>query len=184
MTARGRMVLSLLLLLTVVWWWSRSPEFTPVVPHPPELVRPPERLPIGNEILAHYADPATPPREDLTWMSRALENFSLMVKGVQPLPLGANEEIAKALRGKNAAKLVFLRAPCPALNGAGQLIDRWGTPLYFHAEAADHLDIRSAGPDREMWTADDFHRDHNGHFRTAEELLPESLFTPSGLRRR
>ena len=152
---------------------------TPPAP-PPQIIgaAPLAPPPIGNQILAHYADPSTPPREDLTWMSRALLNFSTLVKGPQPLPLGANEEIAAALLGKNSVRLVFLQPPIPALNASLQLIDRWGTPLYFHAESKDRIDIRSAGPDKQLWTADDLHRNADGHFRTADELLPESLYQP------
>lgn len=170
---------ALLLLLLAMGYWNRRSH--PAVPAPPPQllnaapVAPP---PIGNQILSHYADPSTPPRDDLMWMSRALSNFVLLVKGPQPLPLGANEEIAAALMGKNSSKLVFLKSPSPALNASGQLIDRWGTPLYFHAESKDRIDIRSAGPDRQLWTEDDIHRNADGHFRTAAELLPESLFLP------
>lgn len=168
---------AVLLLAALVYWNWRPPPPPPPAP-PPQLIgaAPPPAPPIGNQILSHYADPATPPREDLTWMSRALLNFSTLVKGPQPLPLGANEEIAAALLGKNSARLIFLQPPTPALNAAHQLIDRWGTPLYFHAESRDRIDIRSAGPDKQLWTADDLHRNADGHFRTAEELLPESLY--------
>ena len=170
----------LLLLILAYWnWRPQPPVSTPTAP-PPQLIgaAPTAPPPIGNQILSHYGDPATPPREDLTWMSRALLNFSTLVKGPQPLPLGANEEIAAALMGKNSARLVFLQPPPPALITAQQLIDRRGTPLYFHAESKDRIDIRSAGPDKQLWTADDLHRNADGHFRTAEELLPESLYDP------
>ena len=173
---------ALLLLAALAYWFWRPPRPTLLAPPPPppQLIgaAPPAPPPIGNQILAHYADPATPPREDLTWMSRALLNFSTLVKGPQPLPLGANEEIAAALLGTNSARLIFLQPPTPALNAAHQLSDRWGTPLYFHAESKDRIDIRSAGPDKQLWTADDLHRNADGHFRTAEELLPESLYVP------
>lgn len=131
---------------------------------------------IGPTILKHYADPAAKPEEDLTWMSRALDNFSLLVKGETPLPLGANEDIADALRGKNKARLRFLPDDSPVFDKQGRIIDRWGTPLYFHAESRDHLDIRSAGPDKQMWTADDLHRQHDGSFLHGDALLSPSLF--------
>lgn len=140
--------------------------------HPAESPKPL----IGTEILSHYADPAAKPEEDLTWMSRALDNLSLLVKSDDPLPLGANEDIADALRGKNKARLRFLPNDSPAFDKQGRIIDRWGTPLYFHAESRDHLDIRSAGPDRQMWTADDLHRRHDGSFLRGDDLQTPSLF--------
>ena len=53
----------------------------------------------AERILEHYADPAHSPEEDVQAIARTLENFALLVKGDNPLPLGANEEIAAALRG-------------------------------------------------------------------------------------
>jgi hypothetical protein len=43
----------------------------------------------------------------------------------------------------------------PAINPDGELCDRWGTPYFFHSESRRRTTIRSAGPDRQMWTADD-----------------------------
>lgn len=134
---------------------------------------------IGERILENYGDPSRPPEEDLAGVARTLENFALLVKGDNPLPLGANEEIANALRGKNRAGLRALPDEHPALNAQGQLIDRWGTPLFFHARSRDRLDIRSAGPDRQMWTADDLHRQPNGRFLRGSALLAPSLFEDS-----
>src|SRR6185295_1517698 len=102
--------------------------------------------------------------QDLTWMSRLLQNVRMLVKGDDPLPLGSNEELAAALQGKNALHEVFLRANHRALNSRGQIVDRWGTPLFFHAQSADQIEIRSAGPDRELWPAEDVQRNVNGTF--------------------
>ena len=130
---------------------------------------------IGTTILQRYADPASKPEDDLTLMSRALGNFSLLVKGDDPLPLGANEDIAEALRGRNKARLRFLPDDSPVFDRQGRFIDRWGAPLYFHAESRARLDIRSSGPDGRMWTADDLRRRHDGGFLKGEALLSPSL---------
>jgi len=133
----------------------------------------------GERILAQYADPARPPEDDLHGIARTLENFVLLVKGDNPLPLGANEEITAALRGKNRGKLRALPDAHPAINAAGQIVDRWDTPLFFHAQSRDRIDIRSAGPDRKMWNADDIHRKPDGRFLRGEALLAPSLFDES-----
>lgn len=130
---------------------------------------------IGPTILKHYAEPAAKPEDDLSAMSHALDNFSLLVKGPDPLPLGANEDIADALRGRNKARLRFLPDDSPVFDRQGRIIDRWGAPLYFHAESRARLDIRSSGPDGRMWTADDLHRRHDGGFLKGEALLSPSL---------
>jgi hypothetical protein len=41
------------------------------------------------------------------------------------------------------------------VNAAGELTDRWGTPFFFHQVSKAQMEVRSAGPDRRMWTADD-----------------------------
>jgi hypothetical protein len=132
--------------------------------------------PFAERILADYGDPARPPEDDLRDIARTLENLALLVKGESPLPLGANEEIAAALRGRNRAALRALPDDHRAFNAQGQLVDRWATPLYFHAESRDRLDVRSAGPDKRMWTADDLHRKHDGRFLRGEALLAPSLY--------
>lgn len=119
---------------------------------------------IGDRILADYLAPQSSVEKDLTWVSRLLENFQILAKGDDPLPLGSNEEIVRALIGKNARHLLFLSTNHPAINSAGQLVDRWGTPLFFHALSAGRIEIRSAGPDRQMWTEDDVQRNENGTF--------------------
>jgi hypothetical protein len=35
------------------------------------------------------------------------------------------------------------------------LLDRWEMPVFFHKESSRRTSLRSAGPDRKMWTADD-----------------------------
>jgi hypothetical protein len=41
------------------------------------------------------------------------------------------------------------------LNDQGELLDRWGAPYFFHQLSRNEMEIRSAGPDQAMWTADD-----------------------------
>jgi hypothetical protein len=172
-------ILLLLALAAVLVRFARKPVKAPdtrVTAATQRSGAPNDEVLIGEKILERYAAAATSPREDLEAIHRVLQNFSLLVKGGDPLPLGANEEIAAALLGKNKASLRMLSNRSAAFNDKGQLVDRWGTPLYFHAHARDRIDIRSAGPDRAMWTEDDIHREHNGHFLSTEELLPASLY--------
>jgi hypothetical protein len=137
----------------------------------------------GDAILKGYGKAEGTVQGDLTAMAEVLGNFALLVKGSDPLPLGANEELVAALRGKNAVGLEFVSGESAALNEKGQLVDRWGTPLFFHARARDEVDIRSAGPDREMWTGDDVHRLHDGRYLRGEALEAPSLLE-AGMQRR
>lgn len=135
----------------------------------------PRHLP-GDEILKNYASSRSTPQRDLEAMAHVFSNLRLLVKGDSPFHLGANEEFAAALLGKNKGKLAFVSAKSPIFNDKGQLVDRWQTPLYFHAAAQDRIEIRSAGPDRKMWTEDDLHRVPNGEFLKGAALGRPSLF--------
>ncbi len=70
-------------------------------------------------------------------------------------PTGSNEEITADLLGHNPQGVAYLPANGPFLDAQSRLIDRWGTPYFFHALARDRMEIRSAGPDHEFWSADD-----------------------------
>jgi hypothetical protein len=70
-------------------------------------------------------------------------------------PTGTNAEITAALAGKNPLRLALIPPQHAAINRDGELCDRWGTPFFFHAESATRMAIRSAGPDKKMWTEDD-----------------------------
>lgn len=129
--------------------------------------------PPGNEILENYASSTSRPEDDLSALANTFANLLLLLKSDRPFRMGANEEFAAALLGKNAAGEVFLTAPHPALNDQGQLIDRWGTPLFFHVRESTRIDIRSAGPDRKMWTTDDLHRLQEGGTHHGPDLPQE-----------
>lgn len=69
-------------------------------------------------------------------------------------PLGSNEEITRALMDRDALGESAIPASHPAIV-SGQLVDRWGSPWFFHQQSADGIDVRCAGPDRKLFTEDD-----------------------------
>jgi hypothetical protein len=90
--------------------------------------------------------------EDLSAVDSAIRNFQA-VHGENPI--GSNTEITGALLGNNL-KQIKLEVPAGShVNGEGQMCDRWGTPYFFHQVSKTEMEIRSAGPDRRMWTGDD-----------------------------
>ena len=109
----------------------------------------------SDRLLAGYGDDSQPPLEDLKKLNRVLLGYFSVVKDVTRHPIGGNADLAAALLGENANDRVFIRPDHPALNQAGLLIDRWGTPLFVHPIAARELDLRSAGPDKRLFTTDD-----------------------------
>jgi cytoskeletal protein RodZ len=69
-------------------------------------------------------------------------------------PVGNNAEITRLLLGQNSRGSKYLPEDAQ-LNDKKELTDRWDQPLFFHQISATTMEIRSAGPDRKMWTADD-----------------------------
>ena len=69
--------------------------------------------------------------------------------------MGNNPEITSALGGDNPKRVDFLKDDGNRVNSRGELVDVWGTPYFFHALSGVEMEIRSAGPDRIMYTADD-----------------------------
>jgi hypothetical protein len=69
-------------------------------------------------------------------------------------PTGQNEDIVAAILGENEKRTALLPKDCPAIQD-GKLVDEWGTPYWFHPITAKVMEIRSAGPDRDLFTNDD-----------------------------
>lgn len=130
---------------------------------------------LGETILRDYGRTNLPPENDLTLMYRLMENSLLLLKSSGSRPLSANEDWAALLCGQNAAHERFLPETHVALDRQGRLVDRWGTPLFFHALGGGRYELRSAGPDGKMWTADDLHRNSDGSFRHGADLDSPSL---------
>ncbi len=182
-------VLVLLFLLTQMRWkWSTPAGKTATVSEvlakdvvlttvsSPTIASPAQAPPLlGEIILREYANTNLSPENDLTLMSRLMDNSLLLLKSAANRPLSANEDWADFLRGRNSARERFLPDNHIILSADGKLVDRWGTPLFFHALGGGRYELRSAGPDKKLWTADDLHRKADGSFRRGMNLNPESL---------
>jgi hypothetical protein len=174
MKARAWLLL-LIALAAIGFWWQKAQQQAQLRDAAAKQYLLKEPLP-GSAMLKDYSKPQRTVQDDLTDLGHAMNNFMLLMKGADPIPLGANEDIAAALLGLRKVQMPFLAKEDPCFNAAGQLIDRWGTALYFHAIDKQRLDIRSAGADKKMWTEDDVHRRYDGRFVRAEELNTPSLF--------
>lgn len=116
----------------------------------PELVTGPDpgRSPLADRLNA----PDGTIELDLAIVHKVLTNYLLEFGA---LPVGANREITAQLSGRNTRRHAPLPPDLPAISEGGELLDRWGTPFFFHALSAREMEVRSAGPDRELYTADD-----------------------------
>ena len=73
-------------------------------------------------------------------------------------PVGSNKEITRALLGDNPRGTRFLDPATVTLDAKGELLDAWGQLYFFHAMSGTVMEIRSAGPDGRLFTADDLVR--------------------------
>lgn len=158
---RLRLVVTLaaLLLLVALGSWrllrpSRAPELsapTLASPSPPTpTANDPLGSPLANELHAPRHDAA----HDLVVLRGLLSQFTTTLRLAERPPLGDNADITAALTGANRRRLVVIPPQHPALR-SGLLVDRHGTPYHFHARSADSIDVRSAGSDLTLFTADD-----------------------------
>jgi hypothetical protein len=70
-------------------------------------------------------------------------------------PIGDNQEITASLLGKNQKQISFVIPVGSIVNEKKELCDNWGAPYFFHQLSASVMEIRSAGEDKTLWTADD-----------------------------
>lgn len=92
--------------------------------------------------------------EDLEVLTELLTMYSRANNGALPIA-PTNEVLISQLKGSNPKGLAVLSANLRNVTEKGELTDRWGTPYFFHPVSGKLIEIRSAGPDRLMWTEDD-----------------------------
>jgi hypothetical protein len=123
--------------------------FARVQPVPASSAQPP--VPAGQPAPLQFTNFA--PATVLENMSHAVRQYGRMFGGN---PVGTNPEITSQLTGKNPKHLNFIDPEAGLrINAAGELVDPWGTPFFFHQISGTDMEIHSAGPDRIMWTGDD-----------------------------
>jgi hypothetical protein len=109
-------------------------------------------LPITQE-AARLNSPGHSAEDDISILTSLLVEYRRHLGGN---PVGDNEEIRASLSGANPKGFACLPLEGGGfLDNAGRLIDRWGTPYFFHALSGNEMEILSAGPDREFHTGDD-----------------------------
>jgi hypothetical protein len=153
---KGLLALAILALLVWLFLNTGSKPASPLSSAP--RTSPPSQVAAhtaAGALLSGYADPATEPVEDLRKLHRVVVSYFSVVKDSSKHPIGGNADLAAALRGENPNKEVFLPANHPVFSAGGLLLDRWKTPLIVHPEAWRELELRSAGPDKTPYTADD-----------------------------
>jgi hypothetical protein len=123
------------------------------LPKPVSLAAREEPAPGTDPEPTEEVTPGLPAITALENVRTAFRQYCLRLGGN---PVGGNSEITAALNGQNPRQVVFLSADDGAqVNGRGELVDHWQSPYFFHQLSRTEMEIRSAGPDRKMWTSDD-----------------------------
>jgi len=110
-------------------------------------------VPVARDLSARLLDEEGPVEDELDAVAELLFFYR---QDFGENPVGDNVALVAALVGENAKRTAYLTRDCPALVN-GKLVDRWGTPYWFHATSNRVTEIVSAGPDRELFTGDDLH---------------------------
>ena len=144
----------------LLWWPKRTPDAPVPVVDAPTVVAPapvPSKFTedLSAEHLVGYGTAASDPQRDLEMVKDAVDAFVRSIKIPGALPTGGNRELVAALAGENPHRIRFIDPASPFINADGELLDRWQVPLFFHFVEANDVGVRSAGPDRVPWTADD-----------------------------
>lgn len=155
----------LFLIIFVIWFFNRPDrDQEAAAPEKEEKQRPLKQSTepplssspvLADTMLEDYASEGSSGSEDLKIMARFLDSVFLLVKQRNSADYSTNEDLVLFLLGQNSHRSPFLRKDTTAINKKGQLIDRWGSPLILHPVSQKLLELRSAGPDRKPYTADD-----------------------------
>ena len=141
--------------------------------HPPSPIRPD---PVSSGVMAGFpmtrttpklagpnpnkvpGIPAVPEIAEARGLAE-LEEVQMMLRDFRTRmgdnPVGSNAEIMQSVMGGNPAAARLGPPPGQTLNADGELLDPWGTPYFFHQLSAIRMEVRSAGPDKTMWSGDD-----------------------------
>ena len=180
----SRLVLAILVVIAfvlVMWTTRPAPNIAPTAMTPEKGVPPNENAPQGTPeakapapiseatpmpplpsqtVLTRSGVPMPPPPPiDEATIERELTHVQFMLRQFRDVlgenPIGNNAEIMGAVLGKNLKQAKIGPPEGQVLNENGELLDHWGTPYFFHAVSKTEMEVRSAGPDRRMWTGDD-----------------------------
>lgn len=168
-------VVTVLLIGGAVAYYLLKPEKKEVAitvePIPEFQLKIPNALP-ATSVIVELNDPAGTPDDDVRILHFLAINFLTAVKEPYRPPLGLNEDFVKAFTGGNRYGDEFISDKHPTIKD-GQIVDRWGTPYHFHPRAPGAIDVRSAGPDKVLFTDDDVTAGGSGQ-QVTENMLSKN----------
>ncbi len=108
-----------------------------------------------SSFLEEYGSEDRKTADDLEAVYALLTDCRLIFKNFASFYLPDNQAITSFLSGKNPEKLIWIPQSHFAVSAEGELLDRFGTPLFFHRISGLNFEIHAAGKDLVMWTSDD-----------------------------
>jgi hypothetical protein len=166
MKRKNAIIVAPLLLGVSLWLWRAGmptdhpeitrPETTPAAPPAASIEKNPGLTVLRDTPFdSDFTQATSTPERDLELVHEILSSARLLVKDHARIPLADNRDFTRFLSGGNPHRVAWIRPGHPRVNAAGELIDRWDTPLFFHQESSSRTGLRSAGPDRILWNEDD-----------------------------
>lgn len=123
----------------------------PPLPIPTATNSAPQAMDAGiSSMHAEMLQADTPPEREVEILHELL---AMHQRALGPGSFGDNGDVTQALVGTSASG-VWLPRQSPRIR-EGQLLDRWGTAYWFHANDSQQIEIRSAGPDKVLFNSDD-----------------------------
>ncbi len=111
-------------------------------------------IPLVLESAEAFGQPGNTARENMEYLTSLISEYDSIVKE-ESIPTGVNEDFVDALTGRNSERIEVLPRDHPRIDKEGRLLDNWASPYFFHSDSETAFQIRSAGPDKEMFTEDD-----------------------------
>ncbi len=140
---------------------------------PPAITTDSDPLKAGSPLAAELNSPDYDARHDVATLHTMLRQYLRITQRNPGPPIGNDSDLARAFTGHNPMKLIVLPTPHPALSPDGRLVDRWGTSYFIHPRGNLAFEIRSAGPDRKLFTIDDLIENPGTAHTDYTDLQPE-----------
>ena len=115
----------------------------------------PVRLIAGNPFISEYGSETGSTLLDLTALRDVVGDSQLIFKDFDRYHLPGNPGIIAFLQGGNPDRLAWIPPGHSFVNKDGELVDRFGSPVFFHRLSGTRFEYRSAGPDKKLWSEDD-----------------------------
>ena len=151
-----------------LWFLDPAPrESTPREPAPPPIApeapmaTPSESAPIASPAAVAHPHPLAaslgtdrvPPEREPEVVLEILKAFK-RVNGAYPVAED-NASLVRLVSRDSPGGFQLLPTQHARYNQDGALVDAWGTPYFFHHLSRTAIEIRSAGPDKLLYTPDD-----------------------------